>query len=171
MNDTEETGPVSVALAHGWKLVNDQPELAREQAGEILKVAPGSREARLLEAVALRQLGDLGQSSASFVLLERDGALWPRAMFEQGLLRYREGRLDDAISLVRVALQKGLKRPNAWRLLGDIATMANGDRFLIRVHSPVPKPNSDGTGIRMTTDYKMRSEVRSYSIRKLFSEK
>ena len=65
MSETEETGPVSVALAHGWKLVNDQPELAREQAGEILKVAPANREARLLEAAALRQLGDLPRSGAA----------------------------------------------------------------------------------------------------------
>lgn len=52
-----------------------------------------------------------------------------------------------------------------------IATMANDDRFLIRVHSPVPKPNSDGTGIRMTTDYKMRSEVCSSSMIGLVSDK
>lgn len=125
MNDTEETGPVSVALAHGWTLVTDQPELALEQAGEILKVVPGNRDARLLEAAAFRQLGDLEQSSAAFAALARNGRLWPRAMFELGLLRYREGRLDDAISLVGSALRNGLKLPNAWRLLGDIATMAN----------------------------------------------
>lgn len=125
MNDTEETGPVSVALAHGWTLVNSQPELAREQAGEILKVAPGNREARLLEAASFRQMGDLVRSAALFMALERDGKLWPRAVFEQGVLRYREGRLDDAVSLIRSALLNGLKLPNAWRLLGDIATMAN----------------------------------------------
>lgn len=125
MNDTEKLGPVGVALAHGWTLVNDQPELAREQASEILKVAPGNREARLLEAAALRQLGDLAGSGAVFAALARDGMLWPRAMFELGLLRYREGRLDDAIPIIRSALQSGLKLPNAWRLLGDIATMAN----------------------------------------------
>lgn len=125
MNETEETGPISVALAHGWTLVNAQPDLAREQAGEILKVVPGNREARLLEAAALRQLGDLGGSSASFSILEGHGKLWPRATFELGLLRYREGRLEDAMSLVGSALRKGLKLPNAWRLLGDIATLAN----------------------------------------------
>jgi tetratricopeptide (TPR) repeat protein len=125
MNGIEETGPVSVALAHGWTLVNEQPQLAREQAGEILKVVPGNREARLLDAAALRQLGELDRSSASFDALARDGRLWPRATFELGLLRYREGRLDDAMSLVGSALRDGLKLPNAWRLLGDIATMAN----------------------------------------------
>ena len=125
MNGIEETGPVSVALAHGWTLVNEQPQLAREQAGEILKVVPGNREARLLDAAALRQLGELDGSSASFDALARDGRLWPRATFELGLLRYREGRLDDAMSLVGSALRDGLKLPNAWRLLGDIATMAN----------------------------------------------
>ena len=125
MNGIEETGPVSVALAHGWTLVNEQPQLAREQAGEILKVVPGDREARLLDAAALRQLGELDRSSASFDALARDGRLWPRATFELGLLRYREGRLDDAMSLVGSALRDGLKLPNAWRLLGDIATMAN----------------------------------------------
>ncbi|MEQ1780990.1 MAG: sulfotransferase [Hyphomonadaceae bacterium] len=125
MSDTEETGPVSVALAHGWSLVNDQPELAHEQAGEILKVAPGNRDARLLEAAAFRQLGNLEQSRAAFATLEREGRLWPRAMFELGLLRYRESRLDDAISLIGSALRNGLKLPNAWRLLGDIATTAN----------------------------------------------
>ena len=124
MNGIEETGPVSVALAHGWTLVNEQPQLAREQAGEILKVVPGNREARLLDAAALRQLGELDGSSASFDALARDGRLWPRATFELGLLRYREGRLDDAMSLVGSALRDGLKLPNAWRLLGDIATIA-----------------------------------------------
>ena len=125
MSETEETGPVSVALAHGWSLVKDQPELARKQAVEILKVATANREARLLEAAAFRQLGDFVQSSAAFAVLQRDGKLWPRAMFELGLLRYRESRLDDAMSLIGAALRNGLKLPNAWRLLGDIATQAN----------------------------------------------
>lgn len=125
MNDTEETGPVGVALAHGWKLVNDQPALALEQAGEILKVAPGNRDARLLEAVAFRQLGDLIRSGASFAVLQRGEKLWPRATFELGLLRHREGRLDEAVSLVGSALRHGLKLPNAWRLLGDLATLAH----------------------------------------------
>ena len=125
MNGTEETGPVSVALTHGWALLSGQPELAREQAAEILKVAPGNREARLLEAAAFHQLGDFVRSGALFGAIQRDHKLWPLIeaaireiydpeipvnIYELGLI-YRVEITDRADGLADVNVQMTLTSP------------------------------------------------------------
>src|SRR5450759_3814331 len=54
----EPTGTVDTALAHTRLLLRNNPGLAAEQAGEILKVAPNHPLAMLLLGTALRLGGD-----------------------------------------------------------------------------------------------------------------
>ena len=54
----EPVGTVAVALAHAARLLESSPELAAEQAAEILKSAPNHPLATLLLGVARRVGGD-----------------------------------------------------------------------------------------------------------------
>jgi tetratricopeptide (TPR) repeat protein len=55
----EPTGSIDTALAHTRRLIAERPDLAIEQAREILRVVPGSTDARALLAEAWRTHGDL----------------------------------------------------------------------------------------------------------------
>jgi cytochrome c-type biogenesis protein CcmH/NrfG len=65
---TEPRGTVEQALAHASQLLERSPELAAEQATEILKVAP--HDARALLLLGLAQ-GALGQGEAAVAALRR----------------------------------------------------------------------------------------------------
>jgi tetratricopeptide (TPR) repeat protein len=70
----EPSGSIGQALAHAGQLLQRSPELAAEQASEILKVAP--REARALLVLGLAQ-GALGQGEAAVTTLRRAVQLAP----------------------------------------------------------------------------------------------
>jgi tetratricopeptide (TPR) repeat protein len=71
---TEPAGTVEQALAHASQLLERSPELAAEQAAEILKVAP--RDARALLLLGLAQ-GALGQGETAVAALRRAVLLAP----------------------------------------------------------------------------------------------
>ena len=52
MTSAEPTGSLETALAHTRRLLDSNPVMAAEQAGEILKVAPNHPPATLLLAMA-----------------------------------------------------------------------------------------------------------------------
>src|SRR2546430_7595529 len=54
----EPVGSLDVALAHAVRLLEQDPRLAAEQAGEILKAVPGHPNASLLLGMARRNGGD-----------------------------------------------------------------------------------------------------------------
>ncbi len=70
----EPTGTIGQALAHAGQLLERAPELAAEQASEILRVAP--REARALLVLGLAQ-GALGRGEAAVSTLRRAVQLAP----------------------------------------------------------------------------------------------
>ena len=63
-NASEPVGTLDTALAHTQRLLTSEPQLAAEQATEILKVAPGHPLATLLLGVAKRRSGDAAASQA-----------------------------------------------------------------------------------------------------------
>jgi tetratricopeptide (TPR) repeat protein len=59
------TGTLAVALAHAQRLLQREPQLAAEQAGEILKVMPGQPHALQLLALALGAQGRFAEAAAT----------------------------------------------------------------------------------------------------------
>src|SRR3954462_12339363 len=59
---SEPAGTLETALAHTQRLMTSEPQLAAEQATEILKVAPGHPLATLLLGVATRRAGNAAAS-------------------------------------------------------------------------------------------------------------
>jgi len=90
-----------VALAHASQLLESNPVLAAEQAGEILRVAPNQPLAMLLLGVALRTTGDLAKALTT---LERLVALqpnWAAAHYEWGVSLGDAGRHEAALAPLR----------------------------------------------------------------------
>ncbi len=63
----EPVGTLDVALAHAAKLLVSNPALAAEQAGEILKVAPGHPIATIILGASHRARGE---ATAALAILE-----------------------------------------------------------------------------------------------------
>ena len=82
---TEQTGSLEAALKHAFSLVQTDPEMAIQQANEILSVAPDYPPAVLLTASAQRMLGNLDAALAYFKPLIRDAKTVVRCLFSNSL--------------------------------------------------------------------------------------
>src|ERR1700732_2801163 len=74
----EPTGTIDIALTHARRLLEDNPVLAAEQAGEILKVVPNHPLATLLLAVARRLSGDAASARGMLEGRAAEAATRPR---------------------------------------------------------------------------------------------
>jgi tetratricopeptide (TPR) repeat protein len=120
----EPVGTVAVALANAARLLESRPELAAEQAAEILKSAPSHPLATLLLGVARRVAG---VPKAALQVLEPLAALhpqWALAHYELALAYGETQRSADALSALRQALVLKPDMADAWRALGDQLTIA-----------------------------------------------
>jgi tetratricopeptide (TPR) repeat protein len=120
----EPVGTIAVALANAARLLESRPELAAEQAAEILKSAPSHPLATLLLGVARRVAG---VPKAALQVLEPLAALhphWALAYYELALAYGEAQRSADALSALRQALALKPEMADAWRALGDQLTIA-----------------------------------------------
>src|ERR1043165_4653900 len=112
---SEPVGTLETALAHTQRLMTSEPQLAAEQATEILKVAPGHPVATLLLGVAQRRAGDAVASQAVLEPLSQSQPKWAAAHYELGLtlgyLRNGEG----AVTALRRAVALKPDMSDAWR--------------------------------------------------------
>jgi predicted Zn-dependent protease len=118
-NPAEPVGTLDVALAHAARLLERDPGLAAEQAGEILRVVPGHPRARLIQGAAYRLAG---RTQAALEVLEPLAREQPRSapvFLELGVARGEAGRARDAVAAFCHALQLKPDSPDAWRLLAD----------------------------------------------------
>lgn len=122
----EPVGTVEVALAHSTRLLETNPELAAEQADEILKVSPGHPAALLLRGVAKRRGGDAREAISVLEELTRAHPKFALAHHELALAYGDAGRGESAVSALRRAVELKPELPDAWRTLGDHLT-AMGD--------------------------------------------
>ncbi|MGH8316242.1 MAG: tetratricopeptide repeat protein, partial [Steroidobacterales bacterium] len=123
---SEPVGTVEVALAHSTRLLETNPELAAEQAVEILKVHPGHPAAALLLGVAKRRGGE---SREALRVLEELTTAHPKfalAHYELAVAYGNGGYGELAITSLRRALALKPDLPDAWRALADHLT-AVGD--------------------------------------------
>jgi tetratricopeptide (TPR) repeat protein len=123
---SEPTGTLTTALAHAEKLLKVDPELAAEQAREILKSAPEYDPARLILAAASRLSGDPAAALEIIVPLVIEQPNWIAAHFENAQALAAAGHGDEAINALHRTVALKPDHPEAWRLLGD-HLMATGD--------------------------------------------
>lgn len=119
-------GTLEVALAHATRLLGQQPQLAAEQAQEILRVVPGHPAALLLLGSATRACGDAQQALRVIEPLARSNPRWAHAQLELGLALGAAGRGEEAIAALRVSLQLNPELGEGWRALAEHLT-AIGD--------------------------------------------
>jgi tetratricopeptide (TPR) repeat protein len=121
---TDQTGTVRTALAQAARLLARRPDLAEEQAREILAAAPGHPRALLFLGVALRLQG---KTMAAHDVLEPLAAAQPHsaeALYEFALTNASLGESRKAIRLLERAVASSPKHAQAWRALGDEKTLA-----------------------------------------------
>ena len=120
----EPRGGVDLALAHCARLLAHEPALARAQAQEILKVAPGLAEARLLGAIALRLTGDPRGARDELRALCTNTTGWAAAWAQLGLAEAALGRGTQAIEALTRATRADPELGEAWLALADALTAA-----------------------------------------------
>ena len=119
----EPTGSVDTALAHTRRLLTQNPRLAAEQAGEILKVAPQHPMAMLLLGAAQRLLGETQTAVQLLEPLAASQPRWALAHYELALALGAHDQIDKALAPLRRALYLQPNMPDAWRTLGDYLTL------------------------------------------------
>jgi Flp pilus assembly protein TadD len=122
----EPSGTIEVALAHAARLLPSRPDLAAEQATEILKVAPGHPAAALVLGTAHRATGNPGAALDVLGPLAHAHPSWALAHYEWGVALGQAEQSDAAILALRRAVALKPDMPDAWRALGDQLT-ATGD--------------------------------------------
>lgn len=128
MTGTQEpTGSLDVALRHATRLLPVRPDLADEQAREILNVAPGHPVAILILGASQRARGDAASALRLLEPLARDHPGWVAPLYESGLALGAVGRYEEAVDALRRAVQLKPDMGDAWRALGDALT-AQGDK-------------------------------------------
>src|SRR5882672_8932933 len=120
---TEPTGTLETALSHTKRLLESNPALAAEQAGEILKVAPGHPMATLLLAVARRMNGDTASALTILEHLVATQPNWAAAHYELGIVLGEAQQRDAALVAFRRAVALKPDMPDAWREIGDHLTV------------------------------------------------
>jgi predicted Zn-dependent protease len=116
---SEPVGTLEVALAHAARLLERDPRLAAEQAGEILKVIPGHPRARLVLGAARRIAGHTQAALEVLEPLAREQPQSAAVHLELGIARGEAGQSSAAIAALHHALKLQSDSPDAWRLLAD----------------------------------------------------
>lgn len=122
----DPTGTIETALAHAQRLLQTDPVLAAQQAGEILKVAPMHPPAMLLLGVARRAIGDTQGALDLFQSLVKSQPRWALAHYDLGLALSDANQPGAALSAWRRAVALKPNLPDAWRAIADHLT-AVGD--------------------------------------------
>jgi tetratricopeptide (TPR) repeat protein len=123
---SQPVGAIDVALTHARRLLGTSPELAAEQAREILNVFPGHPQARLILGAANRCAGRAQTAVEILEPLAREQPNSSAVHLELGVARGESGRGPEAIASFRRAVQLQPRSADGWRLLADCLD-AQGD--------------------------------------------
>jgi tetratricopeptide (TPR) repeat protein len=142
---SDTTASLEVALDHASRLLGSDPQLAGEQAQEILRVVHGHPAALLIMGASHRICG---RYPAALSVLEPLARAMPDAVsvhYELGLTLGKLGRSADGIAALRRVLALKPDLPQAWLHLADLLrdrgdTAAAGEAYLAHVRHSVHDP-------------------------------
>ena len=123
---SQPSGDLKTALRHATSLLQQDPQLAVQQAREILKVHPNVEPAERILGVAYRLQGQPDKGLAILEPLAKKNAKSADLLHELGLCLGAAGRGKEAIECLRQAVLLNPKHAGAWRTLGDQLN-ADGD--------------------------------------------
>jgi tetratricopeptide (TPR) repeat protein len=112
-------GTLATALAHAERLLASAPQLAAEQATEILKVVPQHPAATVLLASARRRMGDAAAALQLLDAIVKAHPDWAVAHYEIGLARGALRQGEAAVAALRRAVELRPNLGDAWRALAD----------------------------------------------------
>jgi predicted Zn-dependent protease len=115
----EPVGTIETAIAHATRLLGARPDLAAEQAREILNAVPGHPHARLVLGTAQRLNGDSAEAVATLSALATEQPNSAATHIELGIALGQVDRVADAVTALRRGAQLKPDRPDAWRQLAD----------------------------------------------------
>ncbi len=115
------------ALERALRALAEDPAEAAAQAADILAEHPRVDPARLILAAAQRRLGDPARALATIVPLADGPVPSADVLHEQALCLGALGRSDEAIDVLRRALELAPEHAGAWRTLGDQLSAAGDE--------------------------------------------
>jgi predicted Zn-dependent protease len=119
----ERKGTLAEALDHTARLLHSDPQLASEQANEILKAAPAHPVATMLLGAARRAAGDPVAALEALQPLVQAQPNWAAAHYQLGVTLGDLDRHDEALKYLRRAVALKPDMPDAWREIGDRLTI------------------------------------------------
>ena len=117
---SEATASIDTALNHASHLLASDPELAGEQAFEILRVAGDHPVALMILGISHRLCGRQEQAIELLAPLSRTQAGMPRVHYEYAMALARTGRTEEAIATLERALALNPALPQVWLALADL---------------------------------------------------
>jgi tetratricopeptide (TPR) repeat protein len=120
----DSTGPLDVALGHATRLLDRRPDLAEQQAREILAAVPGHPAAILIQGTARRRQGDAQGAADILRALAESEPKSARTQYELGLACAALGEDAAALMALRRAVALDPRMGDAWRVIGDMLTLA-----------------------------------------------
>ena len=117
---SEATASLETALNHASQLLGSDPELAGQQATEILSVVGDHPVALMILGISHRLCGRLERAIELLAPLARTQAGMPRVHYEYAMALARTGQVEEAIATLQRALSLNPALPQVWLALADL---------------------------------------------------
>ncbi|MBP6439614.1 MAG: sulfotransferase [Thermomonas sp.] len=127
MSDNQASASVETALAHALRLQASDPQLAAEQARQVLLAAPRDPVARLVLGMSHNALGVHAQALALLQPLAAEQPEAPRVQLELGIALAALARAREAVAALEHATRLQPTIPTGWLRLAEQLD-ACGDR-------------------------------------------
>lgn len=117
---SEATATLDVALNHASRLLGSDPELAGQQAVEVLRVVRDHPVALMILGISHRLGGRFDRAIEVLGPLTRTASEMPRVHYEYALALSRTGRAEEAIVALQQSLALNAGLPQVWLALADL---------------------------------------------------
>ncbi len=129
-----QTDNLATALRHAAALLERKPDMAEEQALEILKPYPDDGNALTLLGAARRMQRKFDDALRTLRKAQKRAPDFPMVHQEIGLTLMAMDRADEAIKALRKAVALKPEMPIAWKALGDILAAQGNQKESRKAH-------------------------------------